>query len=188
MSWQTPPTPELWRAIKTYLRHAYDGPISPAGVPASVPSAVRARLEVLRATDPTDLFDSNIFERDTPAAPRRYSLRLGNRSYPHMKLVVDRAPDGRGYLFSADSHDNHVRPRPGSRDEQAFLALMRENHKTADAIESAWEAEGVPTFKKYLRDDLERRRSAAAASVPVAPPPAPPPPAPAPPMQKRGQR
>lgn len=168
MSWQKPPVPLLWRAIKTYLRHAYDGPVSPAGIPATVPSAVRARLEVLSATDPPEVFDSNIFERDTPANPVRYSLRLGNRSYPHMKLVIDRAPDCRAYLFRADSHDTHVRPRPGSRDEKAFLQLMQENHKTADAIESAWEEEGLPTFKRFLREDLERRK---AAPSPIAPPP-----------------
>ena len=40
----------------------------------------KAALEVLKATDPTDLFGNNIFEKDAAApAPRRYSLRPGRR-------------------------------------------------------------------------------------------------------------
>jgi hypothetical protein len=138
------------------------------------------------------LFRSTVFERDTgvsatspaPAAnpapstqvplpsdsPRRYLLRLGNRHYPHMKMVIDRAPDGQGFLFRADTHDNHVRPKPGSRDEKPFLELMEKNRQVAEAIEAAWEQEGLPTFKKFLRDDLERRRAAVAARADPAPP------------------
>ena len=90
-----------------------------------------------------------------------------------MKMIVDRAPDGRGHLFRADTHDNHVRPKPGSRDEKPFLELMEKNRIVAEAIETAWEQEGLPTFKKFLRDDLERRKAAAAASQGASPSPAP---------------
>jgi hypothetical protein len=183
MEWQKPASATLWRAIGTYLRLAYEGDAAGAGgFPSGTPSAVRAKLQVLRATDERDLFDSNVFERDPGPAghahaasvqnggrPRRYCLRLGNRNYPHMKMVVDRAPDGRGYLLRADTHDNHVRPKPGSRDEKPFLELMEKNRVVADAIESAWEQEGLPTFKRFLREDLERRKAAMAANPPPAP-------------------
>ena len=170
MDWHKPASSALWRAIETYLMHAYDGAPGPGGIPAGTPSAVRAKLQVLRATDEADLFESNVFEREVTSnghgsaaqRPKRYSLRLGNRSYPHMKLVVDRAPDGRGYLLRADTHDSHVRPKPGSRDEKPFLELMEKNRVCAEAIEGAWEREGLPTFKRFLRDDLERRKAAMA--------------------------
>src|SRR5690349_11051910 len=167
MEWQKPASATLWRAIGTYLRVAYDGEANgPGGLPAATPSPVRAKLQVLRSTDEHELFESNVFERDAvdpshplqSGRPRRYLLRLGNRSYPHMKMVVDRAPDGKGFLFRADTHDNHVRPKPGSRDEKPFLELMEKNRQVAEAIETAWEQEGLPTFKKFLRDDLERRK------------------------------
>jgi hypothetical protein len=188
MEWQKPAQATLWRAIHVYLRVAYDGDAGGADdLPSGTPSAIRTRLQVLRSTDERELYDSSIFERDAGPAPapganpvagqgllharpRRYLLRLGNRNYPHMKLVVDRAPDGRGYLFRADTHDNHVRPKPGSRDEKPFLELMEKNRQVAEAIETAWEQEGLPTFKKFLRDDLERRKAAAAAAG-VSPPP-----------------
>jgi hypothetical protein len=149
------------------------------------PSAVRARLETLRSTPQDAFYDSPVFERQEaprppppggndpqagpsrdPAArdatPVRYALRLGNLSYPHMKLMIERSPDGQGYLLRADTHDAHIMPRPGSREQAAFAELVRLNRTVADAVEGRWEQLGLPTFKKFLRDDLERRKAAAA--------------------------
>ena len=159
MGWHKPDPPLVWRAITTYLSHAYDGAPNPHGMPASTPSAVRSRLESLRMAPAADFFASPVFERDSAASPTKYSLRLGNRTYPHMKLVVDRAPDGRGHLFRADTHDGHCRPTPGSRDYPVFCQLMETNRQLAGRIEAAWEAQGIPTFKTFLRDDLARRKA-----------------------------
>ena len=43
------------------------------------------------------------------------------------------------------------------------------NQAVAEAVEAAWEAQGLPTFKKYLRDDLERRKAALGSAPPDAP-------------------
>lgn len=159
MAWHKPEPPLVWRAIATYLSIAFEGPPNAHDVPANTPSAVRSRLESLRMAPAGDLFASPVFERDASSPdPAKYSLRLGNRTYPHMKLVVDRAPDGRGHLFRADTHDGHCRPAPGSRDYDVFCKLMDANRALADRIESAWEAQGLPTFKSFLRDDLARRK------------------------------
>jgi hypothetical protein len=162
MGWHKPEPPLVWRAITTYLSHAYDGTCNSHGVPAGTPSAVRARLESLRMAPASDFFASPVFERDSVATPTRFSLRLGNRTYPHMKLVIDRAPDGRGHLLRADTHDGHCRPAPGSRDSHVFGQLMESNRHLADRIESAWEAQGLPTFKSFLREDLARRMASKA--------------------------
>ena len=175
MTWQKPSPRVVWKAIGVYLAVAYDGaPADPPGVPAGTPSAVRARLETLRSTPDPAFYDCPVLERGPAAAgavpaagreaedgPSRYALRLGNRAYPHMKLVIERSPDGRGYLLRADTHDTHITPKPGSREYAAFQELAAANRTAADGIEAAWEAQGLPTFKKYLRDDLERRRAAA---------------------------
>mgnify|MGYP000446834360 CR=1 FL=1 len=58
--------------------------------------------------------------------PIRYALRLGNLSYPHMKLIIDRSPDGKGYLLRADTHDAHIQPKAGSREQAAFPLLGRD--------------------------------------------------------------
>jgi hypothetical protein len=159
MGWQKPEPAMVWKAIALYLANAYDGVVGLGGVPANTPSAVRARLDSLRHAPATDFYASPVFERDTPTNPAKFYLRLGNRHYPHMKLAIDRSPDGRGHLLRADTHDTHCRPAPGSRDFHVFTQLMNLNRDIADCIEAAWEAEGMPTFKAFLRDDLDRRKS-----------------------------
>jgi hypothetical protein len=40
---------------------------------------------------------------------------------------------------------------------------MDKNREVAEAIETDWEARGMPTFKAFLREDLARRKAGAAA-------------------------
>jgi hypothetical protein len=149
--WTRPQPEEFWRAADIYLEHAY------GTQGQTVPPAVSARLETLRQC--RDLFAAPAFERTPKDEPSKYSLRLGNARYPHMKLVIGRTPGGDGHLFKADTHDKHIRPPPGSKDEAAFRELMEFNERVAQAIEAEWEAAGLRTFKVFLREDLERRRA-----------------------------
>jgi hypothetical protein len=165
MPWQKPEPALVWRAVTAYLTVAYGSPCSgsatpgPHEIPASTPSAVKARLESLRHAPAGEFYASPVFERDTcNASPSKFSLRLGNRHYPHMKLVIERSPHGGGYLLRADTHDAHVRTAPGSRDHAVFCQLMELNRNVADAIEATWEQQGIPTFKSFLREDLARRK------------------------------
>jgi hypothetical protein len=100
-----PSAAQIWQAIEIYLAIAYEGQEAPA--------AVRGRLETLRATPPELLQNSEVFERDGESG-RRCRLRLGNRFYPHMKLVIDRSPDGEHWFLRADTHDQHIRPAADS--------------------------------------------------------------------------
>jgi 3-phosphoshikimate 1-carboxyvinyltransferase len=160
-SWKRPVPADLWRAIEIYLSHAYEG---------APPRATRARLDTLRAISGDELFSSSVFERVEEAGMIvRYSLRLGNRFYPHMKLAIDRSPAGARHFFRVDTHDRHVRPPEGSPEEQAFANLMADNQRSAQSIEAAWEASGIPTFKTYMREDLARRESAGAFRAPQSP-------------------
>ena len=85
-------------------------------------------------------------------------MRLGNRYYPHMKLVIQRASDGQTFLFRADTHDKHICPPAGTPEHAEFSGLMARNQEIAQAIESAWVEQGLPTFKSWLREDLARRQ------------------------------
>jgi hypothetical protein len=147
MRWPEPE--QVWRAIDAYLKIAFDG---------APPSAVRSRLETLSALDAGSFYDSPVFETKGEGATSRKLLRLGNRFYPHMKLAIEKRPDHHGCLFRADTHDAHCCPATTSREYQAFRQLMEMNQTVAQAIESTWEREGLPTFKTYLKEDLARRR------------------------------
>lgn len=153
MDWDRPNLEIVRRAIEAYLTIAY-----PSG---SIPAAIRHRRDAVLAATDANLYDSSHFEMEKTPSPARFGLRLGNRVYPHMKLVIERSPDGRGHLFRADTHDRHVRPAPASREYDAFCQLMTENQRIAEGVELAWEKVGIPTFKQFLRNDLARRAASA---------------------------
>jgi hypothetical protein len=146
----TPDPSQVMQAIEIYLRNAYgDEP----------PVTVRSQLAVLKSWG-GPFFRAPVFVADTQGAGggTRYSMRLGNRHYPHMKLRIEPSPDESRYLFRCDSHDRHVCPPETSPEHRAFKDLMEKNQKVVETVEGAWADEGVPTFKTYLREDLERRR------------------------------
>ena len=153
MTWEKPSSQQVWRAIDIYQKIAFGG---------KQPSAtVKSRLDVLRPVEGDAFFESKSFERDpNQSPPLKYSLRLGNCFYPHMKLVIEPRPDGSGHIFRADTHDKHIRPAPDSKEYAMFTELMANNQKLSEQIEAAWEAAGLPTFKQYLREDLARRANA----------------------------
>ena len=150
MSWRLPMAADVLSAIEIYLSLAYDGP---------PPLAVRGRLDALRGVDDEKFFAQVSFERSPAVEPTKYCLRLGNRFYPHMKLVIERAPDGVGALYRADTHDRHVQPRADAPEAAALAAMSQKNQELAQRIESAWEEQGMLTFKMYLKQDLARRRA-----------------------------
>jgi len=148
MTARRPEMTDVREAIDIYLSLAYDGPI---------PSAIQNRLRTLRLLGAEDFWDSELFERDHPAHPTRFGLRLGNEFYPHMKLSIDARPDARGFLFRADTHDQHCCPLPNTREFDEFCDLMNRNQKLAERIEEAWASARLPTFKTYLKNDLLQR-------------------------------
>src|SRR5690349_10653033 len=90
-----PPITQAWQAIERYLALAYES--------APPPAAVVKRLEQLRQAG-ENFWQSPAFESDPKLTPLRINLRLGNRHYPHMKLVIEARPDGQGFIYRADTH------------------------------------------------------------------------------------
>jgi hypothetical protein len=135
------------RAIDIYLDRAYG---------SERPVAVSSMVSTLRNWG-GKFYACPVFVKDGETPPKRYSMRLGNRHYPHMKLVIERAPDGETFLFRADTHDRHVCPPEGAAEHDAFVNLMTRNQEIAQAVDSAWAEQGIPTFKTWLREDLARR-------------------------------
>lgn len=154
MAWSRPTAAEFWRAVDVYLATAY--------VAKPAPAAVVTRLDGARAAASEDeLYAGKSFERDAQVPPTRYSIRLGNPTYPHMKMVIEPAPDGVGHLFRVDTHDAHCLPPPTSKEYALVSALIEANGKLAAEIENAWRVAEVPTFRGYLQADLARRTAAA---------------------------
>jgi hypothetical protein len=138
------------------MAHAYS---------SAPPKAAQTRIDALVNSSDEGFFEQKVFEVDPAQPSSRYAIRLGNRFYPHMKLIIEPTPTGSGHLFRADTHDQHIRPQPGTRDAELFSQLVVQNQSIGEAIESAWENAGLPTFKSYLRQDLARRVVANRSSV-----------------------
>jgi hypothetical protein len=140
----------LRRAIDLYLAVAY-----PDG---AIPEAVRKRLvwrdEAGADPDPDALLTRPPFEKvgRNPSGAPIVALRLGNVRYPNMKLQVQPWDAGQGFLLSVNTHDQVSGLDPKAPDASAFRALQAENQKIKEAIESAWDGAGLPTFNRYLRD------------------------------------
>lgn len=126
------------RALEIYRRHAW-----PAG--KSAPAL----------PDWTDLSLSRILgtfadeTATTPHACRRYVLRLGNYLYPHMKFAIEQCTYRGSFYFLADCHDDAV--VPADRESVPWNELRKHNFAIKLAIESAWEAAGLPTFRTSSR-------------------------------------
>ena len=145
-----PPDPQLvFKAIDAYLQGAYGG---------EPPVPVRSALATLHAWA-GKFYNCPVFSKDAHTPPNRYMIRLGNRHYPHMKLAIERSPDGQTFLFRADTHDRHCLPPEGAPEHAPFVRLMEQNQEVAQQVETVWAALNIPTFKTWLREDLARRGS-----------------------------
>jgi len=146
------------RAIAIYMEHAYHG--------EGPPQAARNLLTTLQNWT-GDFYAAPAFAKTGDTDRPRLSIRLGNRFYPHMKLVLDPSPTGSDYLFKADTHDRHIEPPPGHPELGVFLELRAKNKAVSEEVEQAWADAGLPTFKTYLQADLARRQQAEAQQQPI---------------------
>lgn len=84
---------------------------------------------------------------------RKFTLRLGNRRYPFMKMSFQELLLRDVFFFAVDTHDEMdiKETTPNYREWE----LIREHNQNAKAsIEKAWRENGVPTFQDVL-DEIE---------------------------------
>jgi hypothetical protein len=151
----------LRQAVDIYMRLAY--PLS------EPPEAVRHRLEWPADVDAGTLLTHPPFERSSRPGTNRpvvYALRLGNASYPHMKLQVQPWPNPVGFMLSVNTHDQVLGLDPDSSETEIFRMLQAENQSLKEAIELAWDDAGLPTFLRYLRDYIDDHARASQPPVP----------------------
>lgn len=143
------PLPEVFlNAIDIYLEHAYHGP---------PPSAVRLRIETLRAMPSNEFYECAVLEHEVCRQPDRYFLRLGNQTYPHMKLALYRPAAGR-WAFAVEEHDQVGTPSPGSREYRFFAQMVAHNRDLAVEIEQYWTSAGLPVHPRTMINNVPAAR------------------------------
>lgn len=141
------PSPaDFLKAVDIYLNLAYCG---------TPPSAVRLRVETLRAMPDNEFYESAVLERDATRCPVKVFLRLGNQTYPHMKLALFRQP-GASWAFAVEEHDQVGVPTPGSREYRFFSEMVAHNRELAMEIEQAWTISGLPVQPRHPIAGLDR--------------------------------
>ena len=148
----------LRHAAEIYVRLAY-----PSG---SLPEVVTRRLTWREDCAADVLLTAPPFERAGKAPGRPtlvYALRLGNHSYPHMKLQIEAWPNEAGFLISVNTHDQVTGIDLCAIDVEAFRAVQAENQRLKEAIETEWDQAGLPTFLRYLKDYIKDRTASDSA-------------------------
>lgn len=146
----------LRRALAIYLSHAWPGRAGRKG--PEVPED-RSGDELL------DLFTDET-KKEAGRASRRFILRLGNRRYPHMKLVFEEYLVPEEFVFSVDTHDE-LELKPDYPDYEAWQELKERNREIKGRIEESWRSAGIPTYAS-LRDIVRGAERRPAREVPHA--------------------
>ncbi len=172
------PAAILKQALELYLQNAYptgdaDSLAFAPAPPLTLPPAIQARIARIRALPDHAPVPLDALEKDTTITVGSYVLRLGQPLYPFMKLAVDPIPEGErccglDFLLRVDAHDRHLHAPPDSPDAAWLTSIRLSNKQVADRIDAAWEAARLPTFKEFLRRQLEQRRGRA-AGIPAGP-------------------
>lgn len=129
------------RAISIYQEIAYGTGARQRRSPdlAALDGGVATGVEGLLA-----LFQKELVE-PVPGHPCvRYSLRLGNRNYPFMKLVLQEHLLAGEFFFAVDTHDQ-MDIRPDLPDYEAWMAVRRFNRELKCQIEEAFDRGGLDT-------------------------------------------
>lgn len=119
-------------AADLYIKQAY-----PEGPPEKVQEKTNALNNM--ATN-EQLLSWDLLEHEN----NRYSLRLGNKQYPHMKLVF--LVEGNCNLFYVDAHDSHFQINKSVPGYEGLLTLRHANKQLKKDIEKTWLRKNLPVF------------------------------------------
>lgn len=146
--------PRLTRAVALYLEHAYGGVGRPGRMPdLSLPADAPAERVLA-------LFQKDVRDDGHGHKSVRYAMRLGNRNYPFMKLVLQEHLVAGEFCFAVDTHDE-MNIKPDFPDYEAWVAVRRFNCQLKKEIEARFQAEGLATSAS-LREIVECRESRSA--------------------------
>ncbi len=156
----------LKHAIELYLERAY-----PAG---TLPPGTQDRVAPIRALSGAESVPEALLEKDPTATASGFALRLGQPLYPHMKLIIEPAPLCRAhddplpppFLLRVDTHDRHLHATPGSPDAAWLASIRASNKQLTEQIETAWSEAHLPTFKDFLRRQLDAKKARRAEMPP----------------------
>lgn len=97
-----------------------------------------------------DLFHKDHVEAVSGYTCSRYSMRLGNRNYPFMKLLLQEHLIAGEFFFAVDTHDQ-MDIGPEFPDYEQWVALRKFNGELKRRIEESFEQAGLDTAAAVRR-------------------------------------
>ncbi len=122
------------RAIEVYLRVAWGGDSSKRW----------PKFDFRQARTIDEALEGFTDERRL-GKMRKYTLRLGNRFYPYMKLVFQELLVRDKFFFAVDTHDD-LAVESHFADFDGWLEIKRANAEIKEQLEREWQAAEIPTF------------------------------------------
>lgn len=122
------------RAVSIYQDLAY-GSVAPKRRMATVAAA---------GNGPLGLFHQEQVECVPGHACQRFSMRLGNRNYPFMKLLLQEHLIAGEFFFAVDTHDQ-MEIGPEFPDYEQWMAVRKFNGELKRRIEDSFEQAGLDT-------------------------------------------
>ena len=132
------------RAVRTFLEEAW-GELAASHWPKKIDADCNDREVVL---------EGFVDERKR-GCMRKYSLRLGNRRYPFMKMVFQEQLFRDSFFFCVDTHDE-LDIKETTPDYQEWVAIREFNARIKDAVETHWRQESIPTLENVL-DEVDKQ-------------------------------
>lgn len=146
------------KAVGIYVNLAYGGGNRPRRMPdLSLPPDAGPE-------DVLDLFQKE--EVDEEGRRVRYTMRLGNRNYPFMKLVLQEHLVAGEFYFAVDTHDD-MDVKPDYPDYEQWMVVRRFNRKLKQEIEAQFAAEGLPTAATLRHIAVQREASGVGTGRPT---------------------
>lgn len=113
----------LKKALNIFLDEAYSGQVPPEPIRKLADSVSNVKnFPELVSVDGVESPAINVV-----------SVRLGNRFYPHMKLVIRK--EGDGFHFAVDSHDGPDRIPPSLPGYERFRKIIQENEQIRETVQ-----------------------------------------------------
>ncbi len=140
------------KAVDLYLDRAYGTGPHPNRMPDQSLPEDAASEQVLT------LFQRDVVEGKSGQNCLRYAIRLGNRNYPFMKLLLQEHIMPGEYFFAVDTHDE-MDIKPDYPDYDAWMAVRKFNLGLKQEIEADLSKANLPTAGSLRRLIEARPRS-----------------------------
>jgi CheY-like chemotaxis protein len=140
----------LTKAIEIYLKIAYEND--------QIPQITKTKLDpILNSQSINEAL--NNFKYESFNGSPSYKLQLGSSKYPFLKLVYEKAAFTDEFGFYIDRHSEYIAVDSSSPEFKKELEVKNYTSELKFKIESEFEKENIPTYRKLVKEYVSKYKS-----------------------------